>query len=96
MRYIPVVAAALALAVAACGSSGGGGSGSGSSGKPTASAPGITATSVTVGGHFPLTGPAAPGYSEIPRAIIFSWRPWMPPLELTYLKYASMACGISL
>jgi ABC-type branched-subunit amino acid transport system substrate-binding protein len=69
MRYIPVVAAALALAVAACGSSGGGGSGSGSSGKPTASAPGITATSVTVGGHFPLTGPAAPGYSEIPRAI---------------------------
>ena len=34
-----------------------------------ASAPGITATTVTVGGHFPLTGPAAPGYSEIPRAI---------------------------
>ena len=30
---------------------------------------GITATTVTVGGHFPLTGPAAPGYSEIPRAI---------------------------
>ena len=37
--------------------------------KPKASAPGITATTVTVGGHFPLTGPAAPGYSEIPRAI---------------------------
>jgi ABC-type branched-subunit amino acid transport system substrate-binding protein len=69
MRYIPVAAAALALAVAACGSSGGGGSASSSSGKPTASAPGITATTVTVGGHFPLTGPAAPGYSEIPRAI---------------------------
>jgi ABC-type branched-subunit amino acid transport system substrate-binding protein len=68
MRYIPVAAAALALAVAACGSSGGG-SASSSSGKPTASAPGITATTVTVGGHFPLTGPAAPGYSEIPRAI---------------------------
>ena len=48
--------------------SGGGGSGS-SGGKPTASAPGITATQVTVGGHFPLTGPAAPGYSEIPQAI---------------------------
>ena len=31
--------------------------------------PGITATQVTVGGHFPLTGPAAPGYSEIPQAI---------------------------
>ena len=40
-----------------------------SGGKPTASAPGITATQVTVGGHFPLTGPAAPGYSEIPQAI---------------------------
>ena len=24
---------------------------------------------MTVGGHFPLTGPAAPGYSEIPQAI---------------------------
>src|SRR5206468_12030969 len=69
MRYFPVAAAALALAVAGCGSSGGGGGGSPSSGKPTASAPGVTATSVTVGGHFPLTGPAAPGYSEIPRAI---------------------------
>jgi ABC-type branched-subunit amino acid transport system substrate-binding protein len=71
MRRIPVVAAVLALAVAACGSSGGGGGGGGGStgGKPTASAPGITATTVTVGGHFPLTGPAAPGYSEIPRAI---------------------------
>jgi ABC-type branched-subunit amino acid transport system substrate-binding protein len=68
MRYIPVAAAALALAVAACGSSSNSGSSS-SSGKPTASAPGITATGVTVGGHFPLTGPAAPGYSEIPRAI---------------------------
>jgi ABC-type branched-subunit amino acid transport system substrate-binding protein len=56
---------ALALAVAACGSSGGGSSG----GSNTASAPGVTATTVTVGGHFPLTGPAAPGYSEIPRAI---------------------------
>jgi ABC-type branched-subunit amino acid transport system substrate-binding protein len=72
MRYLPILGTVLALAVAACGSSGGGGGGSGSGstgGKPTASAPGITATSVTVGGHFPLTGPAAPGYSEIPRAI---------------------------
>jgi ABC-type branched-subunit amino acid transport system substrate-binding protein len=60
-----------ALALSACGSSNdSGGSSSGSSGgKPTASAPGITATQVTVGGHFPLTGPAAPGYSEIPQAI---------------------------
>jgi ABC-type branched-subunit amino acid transport system substrate-binding protein len=70
MSYLPVLAAVAALAVAACGSSGGGGGSSGSTGgKPKASAPGITATSVTVGGHFPLTGPAAPGYSEIPQAI---------------------------
>jgi branched-chain amino acid transport system substrate-binding protein len=57
-------AAAIALTAAACGnnegSSGGGGG---------ASAPGVTDKMVTVGGHFPLTGPAAPGYSEIPRAI---------------------------
>ncbi len=42
------------LAVAACGSSSGG-----------SSAPGVTATSITFGTHQPLTGPAAPGYSEI-------------------------------
>ena len=44
-----------ALAVAACGSSGGGSS----------SAPGVTSNSITFGTHQPLTGPAAPGYSEI-------------------------------
>jgi len=31
----------------------------------TASAPGITPTSILLGSHQPLTGPAAPGYSEI-------------------------------
>ncbi len=51
-------AAALAILVGACGSSGGSGS---SSGK----VPGVTATSITFGTHQPLTGPAAPGYSEI-------------------------------
>ncbi|HEY9353502.1 MAG TPA: ABC transporter substrate-binding protein, partial [Nocardioides sp.] len=30
------------------------------------SAVGVTDTSIKVGAHFPLTGPAAPGYSEIP------------------------------
>ena len=44
---------AAALAVAGCGSSG------------SSSVPGVTATSVTFGTHQPLTGPAAPGYSEI-------------------------------
>jgi ABC-type branched-subunit amino acid transport system substrate-binding protein len=51
-------AAVLALGVAACGSSDEG-----------AATPGVTDKLVTVGGHFPLTGPAAPGYSEIPQAI---------------------------
>jgi ABC-type branched-subunit amino acid transport system substrate-binding protein len=41
------------LVAAGCGSSGGG------------SAPGVSSTSVTFGTHQPLTGPAAPGYSEI-------------------------------
>jgi ABC-type branched-subunit amino acid transport system substrate-binding protein len=51
-------AACVAAAVAGCGSSNGGGGGG-------ASAPGVTATSITFGTHQPLTGPAAPGYSEI-------------------------------
>ncbi len=57
-RRVPALAAAAALvmAVAGCGSS----SSSGSS-----SAPGVTPTSITFGTHQPLTGPAAPGYSEI-------------------------------
>ena len=61
-----------ALAVAACSSSSSSSPGSGSSSSSgsssaalTASAPGITATTITIGSHQPLTGPAAPGYSEI-------------------------------
>jgi ABC-type branched-subunit amino acid transport system substrate-binding protein len=54
-----LAAAAIAVGVAAvvvgCGSSSGGGS----------SAPGVTSTSITFGSHQPLTGPVAPGYSEI-------------------------------
>src|SRR5215472_3935777 len=63
-RRVGVVAAAAALALvaAACGSSG---KGSGSSTTNTASAPGITSTQILIGSHQPLTGPAAPGYSEI-------------------------------
>ena len=60
--------AAAALAVAACSSS----SSSPSSVPSTSggqalrsSAPGITPTSILIGSHQPLTGPAAPGYSEI-------------------------------
>jgi ABC-type branched-subunit amino acid transport system substrate-binding protein len=51
------IAIAAALVVAACGSS--------SSGGSSSSTPGVTATSITFGTHQPLTGPAAPGYSEI-------------------------------
>jgi branched-chain amino acid transport system substrate-binding protein len=61
-RRVGVVAtaSALALVAAACGSSG---SGSGTSN--TASAPGITKSQILIGSHQPLTGVAAPGYSEI-------------------------------
>ncbi|HEY1523979.1 MAG TPA: ABC transporter substrate-binding protein [Solirubrobacteraceae bacterium] len=62
MRYrilAGAAAAAVAILVGACGSSGG------SSGGGSSNAPGVTATSITFGTHQPLTGPAAPGYSEI-------------------------------
>ncbi len=39
--------------------------GCGSSSSSGSSAPGVTATSITFGTHQPLTGPAAPGYSQI-------------------------------
>jgi ABC-type branched-subunit amino acid transport system substrate-binding protein len=44
-------------------------------GPNTASAPGITATEVKIGSHQPLTGVAAPGYSEIAPAAnaYFQW-----------------------
>src|SRR5436190_6093328 len=67
LAYVGVIAA-VTLVVAACGSSSsssaGGGGGSSSSGGG-ATAPGVTATTITFGTHQPLTGPAAPGYSEI-------------------------------
>jgi ABC-type branched-subunit amino acid transport system substrate-binding protein len=68
LRIAPVAGlAAVAMLAAACGSSGGSSSSS-SSGKLTASAPGITPTSITIGGTTPLTGVAAPGYDEISQA----------------------------
>ena len=41
----------------------------------TASAPGISASTITIGSTQPLTGPAAPGYSEISKAsnAYFQW-----------------------
>jgi hypothetical protein len=56
--------AVVAMTVAACSSSGTTSS-SPSGSALTASAPGITPTSILIGSHQPLTGVAAPGYSEI-------------------------------
>ena len=67
-------AVAAALALAGCGLAattrrGGGGGGCGRGQAKATRARASRRRTVTVGGHFPLTGPAAPGYSEIPRAI---------------------------
>jgi ABC-type branched-subunit amino acid transport system substrate-binding protein len=52
--FAAVACLATSSIVVACGGGGGG-----------SSAPGVTKTSVLIGSHQPLTGPAAPGYSEI-------------------------------
>lgn len=64
-RWLASAALAIvtALVAAGCGSSSSGGGSSSSGGSSTA--PGVTATSITFGTTQPLTGPAAPGYSEI-------------------------------
>jgi ABC-type branched-subunit amino acid transport system substrate-binding protein len=77
--------AALALAACSSGSSSSGASGSSSgssSAALTASAPGITPTTITIGSHQPLTGPAAPGYSEI------------APASAAYFAYVNAHGGI--
>jgi branched-chain amino acid transport system substrate-binding protein len=74
----PVTAlAALSLVLAACG----GGTPS-SSGKLQASAPGITASTITIGSHQPLTGIAAPGYDEI------------APASNAYFQYVNAHGGV--
>ena len=74
--------AAVAMVLAACSSSSKSGSSSSSSAAPTASAPGITATTITIGSHQPLTGVAAPGYDEI------------APASNAYFKYVNAHGGI--
>jgi branched-chain amino acid transport system substrate-binding protein len=77
---------ATALAVAACSSSSSSSSSAGSSSSAnaalTASAPGITSTTITIGSHQPLTGPAAPGYSEI------------APASNAYFQYVNANGGV--
>jgi len=62
IRWIAI--ACLTGLLAACGTSGS----TNNSGTNTASAPGITPTTITIGSTQPLTGRAAPGYSEISAA----------------------------
>ena len=68
VRYL-AVGAVVALAATACSrskmTSTSTGSGSTAASGGSSSAPGVTASSITVGSHQPLTGAAAPGYSEI-------------------------------
>jgi ABC-type branched-subunit amino acid transport system substrate-binding protein len=72
------------LAVAACSSSSSSSATSSASSNAalTASAPGITATTITIGSHQPLTGPAAPGYSEI------------APASNAYFQYVNANGGV--
>jgi branched-chain amino acid transport system substrate-binding protein len=79
VRHRIIAAAAVVasgIALTACGSSSSGGSGS------SANVPGVTATSITFGTHQPLTGPAAPGYSEIAAA------------SAAYFKYVNAHGGV--
>jgi branched-chain amino acid transport system substrate-binding protein len=64
-RWPAGVALGLAVALtAACGA--GGRPDDGGGGEDAGSTVGVTEDSIKIGGHFPLTGVAAPGYSEIP------------------------------
>jgi ABC-type branched-subunit amino acid transport system substrate-binding protein len=65
-------AAIAAFAIAGCG-------GGGSSGSSV----GVTSTAVTIGSHQPLTGPAAPGYSEI------------APAATAFFKYLNAQGGVN-
>jgi len=79
------VATVAAFTVAACSSSSSSSAGSGSSSSSsalTASAPGITPTQILIGSHQPLTGPAAPGYSEI------------APASAAYFAYVNAHGGV--
>jgi ABC-type branched-subunit amino acid transport system substrate-binding protein len=77
---IAAAAVAAAMIAAGCGSSS---SSSSSSGAAAASAPGITATQILIGSHQPLTGPAAPGYSEI------------APASNAYFQYVNAHGGVN-
>jgi ABC-type branched-subunit amino acid transport system substrate-binding protein len=77
---LPAAAAAVAVALLAAGCASSGGSSSG--GGLSASAPGITKSQILIGSHQPLTGPAAPGYSEI------------APASNAYFQYVNAHGGV--
>ncbi len=83
-RAVAAVAglASAAIVLAACSSSSSPGGSSQGGGGLSASAPGVTATTITIGSHQPLTGPAAPGYSEI------------APAANAYFQYVNAHGGI--
>ncbi|TIC80646.1 amino acid-binding protein [Nocardioides sp. GY 10113] len=62
----PAAAAAAVLAASTAISACGAGTDRESSEESTGSSVGVTDDTIKIGGHFPLTGVAAPGYSEIP------------------------------
>jgi branched-chain amino acid transport system substrate-binding protein len=64
-----LAAATVASTLAACGGDGDNGGGGGGGGENEASDIGITEDTITLGSHYPLTGVAAPGYSEIPTGV---------------------------
>src|SRR2546421_9760044 len=81
---LPAIAAVViaSLVAAVCGGSSSSSSSS-SSGAAAASAPGITSTQILIGSHQPLTGPAAPGYSEI------------APASNAYFQYVNAHGGVN-
>src|SRR4051794_21177148 len=64
-----MAAATVATSLAACGGGDSGGGGGGGSEGNEASDTGVTEDSIKIGAHYPLTGVAAPGYSEIPTGV---------------------------
>jgi ABC-type branched-subunit amino acid transport system substrate-binding protein len=64
-----LAAVTVATTLAACGSSGGSSSSGSGSASNEASDTGITADSIKIGATYPLTGVAAPGYSDIPTGV---------------------------
>src|SRR5215469_676969 len=78
LGLVPVAGLAAVSLLAACGSS----ASSSGSGALQASAPGITAKTITIGSHQPLTGIAAPGYDEI------------APASNAYFQYVNAHGGV--